>query len=508
MKIFDFSQNIINTVIKELLNAEKFIHIAIFQIHRKEIFETLQSKLKQGVEVEIFTLPYESIHGENPEIIIKRLKNLEKNGALVHFCRWNVGNPSRTTTAVGLWFSFHGKFIITDKCAISLSANFTEKDELDAILLYKKDNDKIKQFEKQFERLKTLFILKQGDFEGSIHNDILNTGLEHIERVFRLPNNIEKTYEKHWIQDYPIQIFSESKEIEDKLYLIPLDFKGRNLFKKIISKADKFVYISTETFTDRDFPDFLKEIALKNINIKILSGIGTMDFSERVQKMFREMLAVNILINTTEQDLHAKLLITDKHLVLSSINLNKISLGFRRKIGFWRENTETVNICSDKEMIEIAAKKFEQIFDSSGTIKDKLSEKLGENLAGKVRSIFDVSSVSGKVKKALGSLILRREIENNAFFIKISQILSLVLKKLKKKKLNVNHFNMALILYCLDKKKLNLTQIKEKIENLGIEFNIDQTIESLQQKRLISVEDNQDIHSNLRSNQNRTLLEY
>ena len=61
---FDFSLDVISQVINELDRAEKYIRIAIFQLHNQAIFDVLNKKLAQGISVEIFTLPYDSIHDD------------------------------------------------------------------------------------------------------------------------------------------------------------------------------------------------------------------------------------------------------------------------------------------------------------------------------------------------------------------------------------------------------------------------------------------------------------
>ncbi|MEJ2249227.1 MAG: hypothetical protein P8Y97_06145, partial [Candidatus Lokiarchaeota archaeon] len=94
MKRFKLDTDVINTVIKELRIAKKFIYIAIFQLHRLDIFRILMKKLEEGIDLEIFTLPYDSINVENRKEIIQRFESLQDNGAIIHFCKWNVGNPS------------------------------------------------------------------------------------------------------------------------------------------------------------------------------------------------------------------------------------------------------------------------------------------------------------------------------------------------------------------------------------------------------------------------------
>ncbi len=483
---FEFNSDVIKSIKAELNAAEKYIHIAVFQLHRKDIFETLSEKLKQGVAVEIFTLPYDSINADNAEEIEERFKDLKEKGAILNFCHWNVGDPSRTTTAVGKWYSFHGKFITTEKAAIAMSANFTEQAELDAILIYNKEEQQVEEFERKFQWLKEFFITQHDKFDGSIRQEIINTGLEDVEDLFKLPKDIKgDKYKYHWIQDYPAIICSEPEQIENKLYVAPFDCKALPFFKAIISRAKKFVYISTETFTDREFPDFLKKIALKGIVIKILSGTKTMDFSDRIQKMFRELLAQNILIRTTEEELHAKLFITDKNLVLSSINLNKISLGFTRKKGLWRGNTETINVCDNKYIIDIAVKKFNKIFELSKNVEYKIEEKLGADLAKTIRTIFEIKSVSNDVKTVLSHFVLKKEIETKSAFMSLSNNISEITKHFNKNKVGLEQFKMAVILYVLNRQKLILDQIKRRVANFNVEFNLNNLLDALLREGLI-----------------------
>ncbi len=92
---FEFSTNVVSRVIEEFEKAEKFIRIAIFQLHNKNVFEVLNNRLKNGISVEILTLPYDSINADVQEGVIQHFKNLQKNGAILHFCRWNIGDPER-----------------------------------------------------------------------------------------------------------------------------------------------------------------------------------------------------------------------------------------------------------------------------------------------------------------------------------------------------------------------------------------------------------------------------
>lgn len=202
MKTFDFSKQIIDQIIDELDNAKEYIKIAVFQIHNTELFAKLNEKLTQGVKVELFTLPYNSIHDRVRDEVVTNIETLKKNGAKLYFCKWNVGDPKRTTTAVGVWYSFHGKFIVTDQSAISLSANLTQQAELDAILVYKQESEKIREFDDRFERLKELFVLDNQGYEGNIRQKILDSGDPGADEVFSLPRTIQPgIHDRTWIRN-------------------------------------------------------------------------------------------------------------------------------------------------------------------------------------------------------------------------------------------------------------------------------------------------------------------
>lgn len=411
MKKFDFSNNIIKQVIDEIEKAKTYIKIAIFQIHNDSIIDKLVEKVNGRVSVEIITLPYDSINEDVREHVTKRLEELRNAGATLSFCKWNVGDPERTTTAVGRWYSFHGKFMVTDKAAVSLSANLTNSPELDASLIFDDEENKIKEFNEKFEELKELFITKKDGYDGNIRRKILDTNNPRAKDVFEVPRSIRRElHGKNWILHYPPELCPENIEIEEKLYITPFDCRGRNFIMDIIKEAEEFVYISTESFTDKEFPNFLKKIKFRGIDIKILTGYMSMDFSDRMQIFMKELLAAGISLNTTLENLHAKLIITDKLVALSSINLNNMNLGFKKTGGFWRENTETIIVCRDPKMISDAKGKYTDLFDASEKIIDKIAEK-NAVVAGKLfKRVFDSVS-SADAKKFLAKISIEKEIE-------------------------------------------------------------------------------------------------
>ena len=106
--IFDFSTDVVSLIINEMASAEKYVKIAMFQIHREDVFDTLLKLLAKAVKVEIFTLPYDSVNKDVQRQVVSRFDDLANKGAVVHFDKWNVGDPKDTKTAFGRWYSFHG----------------------------------------------------------------------------------------------------------------------------------------------------------------------------------------------------------------------------------------------------------------------------------------------------------------------------------------------------------------------------------------------------------------
>ncbi len=252
MKTFEFSTNVITKIIGELHDADEYIRIAVFQMHNREVFNVLNNKLNEGVGVEIITLPYDSINEDIQADVTSMFQNIERNGARLYFCKWNVGDPERTNTAVGRWYSFHGKFIVTDKSAIALSANFTQAEELDAAIIFKNEIDKIEEYNRKFDELIDLFISENQGYSGTIRQRIAD--LEDNLSLFELPRVIEtETHRSHWIRHYPSALCPINIPVEDKLYLAPFDCRGRNFLMSLISEASEFAYISTESFVGNMF---------------------------------------------------------------------------------------------------------------------------------------------------------------------------------------------------------------------------------------------------------------
>jgi len=416
MKQFYFENKLNQKIIDCLGSAKRFIKIAVFQIHSEKVFQLLIQKAKSGVEVEIITLPVDSVDENEREMVRQYFGALEKAGAIVSFCKWNIGDPERTTTAVGRWYSFHGKFIVTDELAIGLSANLMNGEEYDTMIVYKNEKEMISLFKSKFEFLRNKFVVKNGNTEGTIKLEILSFKSTDpaVSDVFVAPRTITDTEIKNfWIKEYPPTLCPEEVDIKDGLYILPFDCRPRDFLSKIILDAKKFVYLSTESFTDPSFPYLLEKARLSGKELKILTGAQSMDYTDRLKLMIKELIATDIQMRTTTESIHAKLIITDKLVGVCSINLNRINLGF--KVGkYWRSNTETISICTDPAVIMDAKKIFDKMFGDDTKTKSllsNLSEKSCGDLGQLITKTFNFRS-SGTAKELLAKIQIEGEIGN------------------------------------------------------------------------------------------------
>lgn len=479
---FSFDKKAINRVVEGLDAAEEYIKIAVFQLHREDIFNVLMEKVSAGVDVEIITLPYDSINEAFAADVEKRFENLRKEGAKIHFLRWNVGDPNRTSTAVGRWYAYHGKFIVTEKIAIILSANLIESTELDAVLTIV-DTNKIEEFKRKFEKIYKRFIYNKG---GTLRREIQDAVGVNAKDLLSLPAVIESdTHKDFWIRHYPTEIFEKRPDdLPDALYITPFEYTARNLYEKVIEEAKKHVYISAESFTDEAFSRFLIGRRLEGIDVKILSSMESMDFRDRVNRMVKDMLASGIYYRVTEEDLHAKLLITDKTVVIGSVNLNKMNLGFHKGSGYWRANTEVVYVASDSVILEKASESFLDVFNKSLSAEIGLSEKIERDIGKVFNKVFKLSSRK-EVKILFARLLTTKEIEVKALMYKIGQYASNIVRLKDKKTVGREDFLQAVILYHLSERKHDLEDLKAKVFLIDDKMDTKSLIRWLVEKEFI-----------------------
>ncbi len=479
---FTFSTDVVDQVIKEIDKANKYVRIAVFQIHRISVFDAIKRALNRHVKVEILTLPFDSINADIRSRVSSSLEEVRALGADLHFSRWNIGDPERTTTAVGRWYSYHGKFIVTENAAIALSANMMDDEELDAILKYD-DPRKIEEFNSKFNELIELFA------EDGIR-ELIRKNYSDPESLFSPPRTItEEGVRKHWIIDYPSSICPKVGEIKNKLYLAPLDFRARDLYSKVMAEANEFIYVSTESFTDTDIMPLLITLSVGKKNIKILTGSNTQDFNDRIRNLYPQMIANNVEMRKPPYPLHAKLLITDKKLVVSSVNLNKMNLGFGTAKKFWRGNTESITIEDNESIIHEAKLAFEEIFWSSQSILEYFADK-EKRLAKSIFEVFNVRATP-EVRKLFSQVIVKYDVRQKKQLYEIGRYASILLRKYSfgRNVVDKSDFVSAMVLHFLSEHKHSMPELTDKILEVSPDMDTARVLERLINYKLIEADE-------------------
>jgi len=477
---FNFDTRIIDKVAKEIKEAEKYVRIAIFQIHNGSIYDALDYALQKKVVVEVFTLPYDSINADIRDKVKNRMEGIRRNGAKLYFSNWGIGDPERTTTAVGRWYSFHGKFLVTDKAAISISANLTNDPELDAMLVYR-EKEKIDEFNEKFKLLVEWF------YKGNIKSEIEKTDYSDKETLFLAPRTInDPEVKSHWIRDYPSQMCKTINTIKDGLYISPFEWRARDLVEKIINEAKEYVYISTESFTDTDIIQILINNSIKGKTIRILTNSESQDFNDRIRELYPRLMANKIELKKPRDPLHAKLIITDRRLVVSSVNLNKMNLGYSKKKALWRANTETITVESNHDIIEKAKLNYEEIFKDSISLLDYLSEK-ETDYAVSIFSVYEIKPEK-EVKELFSRFIVLSDIKLKKNLYLIGKYASILVKKFNKSETTIKKqdFFCAMVLYFLSDRKHTEQELKEKLSEIYYDIDIKSIIRRLLEHNLIT----------------------
>jgi hypothetical protein len=369
---------------------------------------------------------------------------------------------------------------VTDKSAIGLSANLTQERELDAAIIVKNVEERIREFNVKFEQLLNFFVTKDDSSDGMIRRKIIELAKTESSAIFELPENVDSKHEGHWIRHYPVEMCKHVDTIEERLYLTPFDCKGRDFLTKALDDADVYAYISTESFTDLDFSDFLVGTAVnRGIDIRVLTGATSMDFTDRVESMLRDLLAQGIDVKTTDEDLHAKLLITDKNLVVSSINLNKINLGFHPSLKYWRENTESIFVCKSPEVIRAAKEKYLEVFSHSHEVGIKLAEKLEDTVKSTFARTFGLKS-STDTRRLFAKFILKKQMDVRKIVMKVGKITKRLMVHSRRTKVEKQDFVSAMVLYHLSERKQDIAELKQNIDEIDKNVNLSSIINALE----------------------------
>ena len=464
MKEFRFTTNkkIISKIIGE---ANKFIYIVAFQLTAESFIRDILLEKSRRVELSIITLPSDSYKDTAERSKIAKLyQDLERDGAKVHQCVWEVGDPSLTATSLSgeqaegggnKWYSMHGKFIVTDKSALITSSNFTDTEEIEVYLITS-ESTAIKQFVEKFNQLKALFI--DENIPGGVFDLVDNGTKDYIKKTFESSERLN-------IKAYPPKL-APHKSITDGLYLTPFDGRAREFLNRFIDDAQDFLYLSTERFFD---DELAKKMVAKAIKTKVKIRLMTCPPNQirqnpaKAEDLLSELISAGIEVKLFE-DIHAKCWISDKHLAIGSVNLGKMNLGFRKAGDFWRANTETIYFDSDEELNKEAKTEFENVFEKGREhLKSIASSSKYLNDARILFSAFGIKS-DKSARETISQIQTVFRINGRKNLLKVAGIAAKIAKKFGVRTVTKKEVLMALILFHLTERKHVIHELLDKLQ--------------------------------------------
>ena len=491
MNKFEFSRN--KDVIKSVINdAEKFLNIVSFQFTDVEFIRNYILTKSAIIKIEILTLPEDSYSKPNErEEIVRLYKDLQEAGVQIHFCSWEIGDPSLTNTSQSgdeaegggsKWYSMHGKFMFSEKEALIMTSNFTESEELESYLRIQ-DLTIVEQFQKKFSYLKELFI-KEGKYPGNLYDIVSEDTKEYIVNTYKTKTRLN-------ILQYPPNIISNTISF-DGLKIMPFDGRARDYLNKFIIDAQSFLYLSTQRLFDEYLiGELIKRKKSNPINIKIMTCPPSQirDNQEKAEKMIIDLLSANIDIRFYN-DIHAKCWISQNALGLGSINLGQMNLGINKSGGYWRANTETFYFTNDPILISEAKESFEEYFnDGDDPIISISRSNRHINEAKAMFSIYNIRS-SKEAKETISLIKSFHVIKEQQQINKIVAVSVKIAQNHRNKRITKEEVLSALILFYLTDRKHDREELFEKMKPMisnQIEFM--RIIQSLFLENLIEEQD-------------------
>ena len=488
--IFSTNKEVIKNVIQE---AKEFIFIVSFQFTADSFVRALLLEKSKKVNLSVITLPGDSYKEESERNKINRLyEDLEKNGAKIYQSMWEVGDSTLTDTSLSgdqlegggnKWYSMHGKFIVTDKSALIMSANFIDNKEIEVYLQISEDDFIIKQFKEKFDKLKTLFI-RDNNKLGEIIDLLDEKTKTDTKNFFAKSNRLN-------IKAYPPHL-TPSKPISKGLHITPFDGRARDFLNTFIESAQRFLYISTERFFD---DNVVKKLTSKIIKSHIKIRIITCPPNQirqnplKAEQMISELLSVGVEIKFFK-NIHAKCWISDKFLATGSINIGKMNLGFAKTGNFWRANTETIYFDDDIGTINEAKVEFDKMYEK-GEFPIKTIAEISKYIED---SKFLLKAFGMRSDKGAGETISQIytdfKINNRKNLLQLINFAVKIAKKFDIRIITRKEVIMALVLFYLSDKKNTDYELMEKLHNITENIELNQILDFLIIKELIVKQDN------------------
>ena len=467
--VLEFSRE--NKVLLETLNeSKKFVKILTFQLTSPQIAQILSDLAEKGVQVEVMTLPPDSYKKEDERERISRLyTDMRGKGVNLLLCDWEVGDPSLTATSLSgslaegggaKWYSLHGKFVVTEQCALTCSVNLTDEVQLE-VFLKLRNEEAIDNFSNKFGQMRELFIEPSStnpNIEGLIYDQLDPTSRELVNQGLKSGRKLVKDYRPN---------LSPKTSLKEGLVITPFDGQARNYLGQLVAEAKEYVLIATERFFDDQLIDELRRKAVTTkCQIKILAGPprGVRQNPTKARLLAAELLAGGIEFHVLN-DIHAKMWISDQWIMIGSPNLTKMNLGFYKRKEHWRANTETLFFSRDKKLIEQAKIKYDKVFAKAIPVLQEMADE-SRNLK-EARMLFEFFGARSRkeARTALNRIEITMRIGSKTNLIAIARMASRLSNIVKDKYVEARHVTMALIMFFLQQRRHSASDLKERLTN-------------------------------------------
>ena len=166
-----------------------------------------------------------------------------------------------------------------------------------------------------------------------------------------------------------------------------------------------------------------------------------------------------------------------------------MNLGFNKTLSYWRQNTETIYISSDLQLIDTAKRKYLAQLDNCISMKIKLASKLESEVSNICNKIFNFKTRI-QYKQLFAKFILESEIKNKKDFLKLAKLTKKLVNLFELRYATKDTFIMSLILFYLSERKHTREELNQKLLNYEVNDNLAEIIVSMIGAELI--EEDQD----------------
>ena len=451
---FQFFEGI-DPLLESINNAGKFIKIVSFQLTSRRVIKALEEASRRGVQVSAITLPPDSYAGDR-SLVAELFKSLQSVGIDLSPCIWEVGEPRLTTTSLSgateggmgqKWYSLHSKFLVSDHNALISSSNCTDENRLECYLELR-DSNSICEFEDKFEYMKEMFISPTKEtIPGYLFCKLSASLQREVQRRLKAERRL-------LVRDYPSNLCPTGK-LMPGLMVSPFEGRARDILIKMIDLTEEFLFLSSERFFDEELTGhLLARLRQKPITVKLLAGPpqDVRQAPAKARAMVERMLAAGCQY-ASPRNIHAKLWVNERWLIIGSPNLTKMNLGFSPQGDQWRADTQVLYLRDDESLVQEAAAAFNRQFSSSPQGIAVLAEISTKIQTARLR----FRSVGLKCTKEAAVLVARLEsyfaIEAVQRAEEISKLAVKLVCREKRERVEDRHIAMAAILLLLTERR-------------------------------------------------------